>query len=99
MTIDNIIDNLEYKEQVVDHIKYEAGMHNKTASAMLNEWLNDYAEPSETEWFAYAKEGYQVPTYVSDAVIDTLVEHSSPREVGEQYNIDWTGLAESFGLR
>lgn len=89
MTIDNIIDNLEYKEQVVDHIKYEAQSDVKMQKAMYYEWLCDYATAEQQEY-----------TTVSDyeEIIECLVEQSSPREVGEQYNIDWTGLAESFGL-
>lgn len=92
---------MENKAMVRDHLLQELPVNTRVA--LYNEWIAEQTDEETINFFKDMTKD-QVADYMKDEaefaeVLDWHLDQVAGKELGDNYNIDWTGLEEQFGLR
>ena len=86
----------EYTGAVRDYVL--ANLSDADKLTLGGEYIRELSDKEQAE-LAGLTDSEMLETLDWGEVIDWVLTGVSPRELGDSFGIDWTGLAESFGIR
>lgn len=99
-TVQDIINDGEYNSDVKAHFKHEAQYNDALLARILEDWMTDL----RTVGSSLIEQFYGLTTEEAirwmdlDEVLDFYEEEGNLTDFVQGYDIDWRGLAETFGI-
>ena len=97
-TLEEILTSSEHRDSVLEHVKHELQFDDRKKLKLFKSWLEDYGTEEDEKYFDGMTDDEILLYMELDDIVDQVADSTNPTELGDWLDIDWTGLAESYGL-